>query len=59
MAIAGPSGGKILVRNCSLQFVGTHKLHHELRTFLLRYRIKLGRDRLHLLSKEHGMLVKA
>ncbi len=38
--------------------MGTHKLHSELKTFLLRHRIKLGRDRLHLLLKEHGMLAK-
>lgn len=38
--------------------MGTHKLHGELKTFLLRHRIKLGRDRLHLLLKEHGMLAK-
>ena|ERR687886_1262095 len=38
--------------------MGTHKLHHELKTFLTRHRIKLGRDRLHLLLKEHGRLTK-
>ena len=38
--------------------MGTHKLHNELKTFLTRHRIKLGRDRLHLLLKEHGMLAK-
>ena len=38
--------------------MGTHKLHSELKIFLTRHRIKLGRDRLHLLLKEHGMLAK-
>ena len=38
--------------------MGTHKLHNELKMFLTRHRIKLGRDRLHLLLKEHGMLAK-
>ncbi len=38
--------------------MGTHKLHNELKLFLTRHRIKLGRDRLHLLLKEHGMLAK-
>ncbi|MFD2935480.1 IS3 family transposase [Spirosoma flavum] len=38
--------------------MGTHKLHHELSGFLTRHRIKLGRDRLHLLLKENGMLAK-
>jgi hypothetical protein len=38
--------------------MGTHKLHSELNVFLSRHRIKLGRDRLHLLLKEHGMLAK-
>ena len=38
--------------------MGTHKLHHELHVFLTRHRIKLGRDRLHALLKENGMLAK-
>jgi putative transposase len=38
--------------------MGTHKLHSELKTFLLRNRIKLGRDRLHWLLKEHGLAKK-
>ncbi|RAI75165.1 hypothetical protein HMF3257_14925 [Spirosoma telluris] len=38
--------------------MGTHKLHHELSFFLTRHRIKLGRDRLHALLKENGMLAK-
>jgi hypothetical protein len=36
----------------------THKLHHEMQVFLTRHRIKLGRDRLHALLKENGMLAK-
>lgn len=38
--------------------MGTHKLHNELRMFLTRHHIKLGRDRLHMRLKEHGMLAK-
>ncbi|ADB36193.1 IS3 family transposase [Spirosoma linguale] len=38
--------------------MGTHKLHHEMQVFLTRHRIKLGRDRLHALLKENGMLAK-
>ena len=38
--------------------MGTYKLHHEMNVFLTHHRIELGRDRLHLLLKEHGMLAK-
>ncbi len=36
----------------------THKLPGELKTFLLRHRLKQGRDRLLLFLKKHGMLAK-
>ncbi|GAB2583149.1 hypothetical protein [Spirosoma areae] len=58
LSCSGAAGAEVRRIRREVPGMGIHKLHHELNVFLTRHRIKLGRDRLHVLLKENGMLAK-